>query len=181
MKNKKLLFLLAGLTLVSCGGGITPSVSENTSSEPSSSVQESVSEEPTLFEKFVEAYDALGNYYYAFDGLGAVYSDGSYDASLNVMVTTPKGSLNLATKSGIAIGTATDGSKTGYRFGIDLQAEEIDPEAMFLPSYSPANFYYYGMYADQPAVVPMTEDNYNYFYEIADSKAIQSYSDQIYK
>lgn len=181
MKNKKLLFLLAGLTLVSCGGGNTPSVSENPSSEtPSSSVQESVSEGPTLFERFVDAYDALGNNYYAFDYLGALYSDGEYSVSFNQMITTPKGSVNMATKSGIAIGAAADGSKVGYRFGIDLQAEEVDPEAMFLPSHSPATFYYYGMYADQAAVVPMTEDNYDYFYRIADSSVIQSFSDSIY-
>ena len=179
MKNKNLLFLLAGLTLVSCGGGNTPSVSENPSSE-TPSVQESVSEGPTLFERFVDAYDALGNNYYAFDYLGALYSDGEYSVSVNEMITTPKGSINMATKSGIAIGAAADGSKVGYRFGIDLQAEEIEPEAMFLPSHSPATFYYYGMYADKPALVPMTEDNYDYFYRIADSSVIQSFSDQFY-
>lgn len=192
MKKKSLLLLVAGLSLVGCNlGGNTNSndSTDNSLSNNDSGTNSSIGEssdsssseqEASAFESFKKTYDALGSNYYAIDYLGSIYSD-EYDVSVNTMVTTEKGSINLASKSGIALYKNEDNNVRGYRFGIDLEAEDIDKEKMFLPSYSPANFYYTGLFTSDSTLYEVNDSNYEFLYKISDSAEIQETSDAFYK
>ena len=183
MKNNKKLFILSlALVLVGCGGGSTSNpTSEETPSSNAPTSEEVSSEAVSYFNTFKETYDAIGKNYYAVDYLFTIYEndDGSTEPSavVNETVVTDKGVVNMASKSGLAL--ANEGANA-YRFGIDLAAEENAPEKMFLPSYNPANFYYYGFNADQPSVVKMNEGFYDFLYSVPSSSEIQELSDTFY-
>ena len=171
MKTKKIFVLAAVLALVGCGGG------NNSSSESSSS--ESLEEK--YFKQFKDAYDSLGSDYFAFDQLITYYaSDDSISASMNAMVTRPQGTFNMATKSGIALAKDDQDKVKGYRYGVDMGAEESETFSMFLPTYTPAFMPYNGFYTPNNVSIEINEYTYNLLYSIPSSEEIQGLSDAMY-
>ena len=182
MKNmKKLLLLAAVFALAGCNGGQTSSSSSSeTSSSMSSSVSSSTSSEETfdteLFGQVKDTINALGNNYYASDYYFSFSGDQVF-VSMNEMVTTPKGVLNMSTKSGMAIAKNSTGATKGYRFQVDFDAEGDDSATMFLPSYHEAYMVYDGFNTDQSVVVEMNQENYDFLYSVPTVNDIQSLSD----
>lgn len=180
--SKKLLLILSGVMLFACSKGNSSSTTSQAPSSDNTS-QSTSGTETTNIDKFVEAYNKLGVNYVSQDAYYTSFG-GDVTSSISQMYVEPHAAYNFATRSGIALGqgtiTTSQGAQTGkfaYRFGLDTSASS--DAASFCTTYTPYNFYYQGLMAEQGLYL-FDEDTYKNFYGIASSKTVETFAKSLY-